>query len=421
MQPSNLNPRLQQQLKAVFGDAAPPEQIGELLNYINNTYNTYDAAQADSKRQIQHRTEQLIASTSQAYSFLDSLNRGFIMCDTSGEVVLSNSVVNAMLVAQNQNSDKTASVTINSLEEAFGPEISIKAFVTQCLQTAQPVEYNKANIGQRIIQLHIAPLTTQSDSEKQLLGVVMLLEDVTEQTHLERSKDEFLSIASHELRTPLTAIRGNTVLFKKLYGDKLTDPDMIEMINDIYLSSVRLINIVNDFLDVATMEQHKMAMNPEDFAIAEVINEVVHELSSLSNEKGLALVADPSTTQVPNVRADRQRIKQVVINLVSNAIKFTDKGSVTLSASTDDGMVYVSVKDTGKGMSEKNQQLLFHKFQQAGDDIMTRATIKGTGLGLYICKQIVELSGGSIELKSSIESVGSEFVFSLPTGQTNQA
>lgn len=412
MQPSNSNnPRLQQQLKAVFGDATPPNEILELLQYVNNSYNTYDAAQADAKHQIQHRTEQLIASTSRAYSFLESLNRGFIMCDTSGEVVLSNSVVQTMVSDEAQ----IANITIDSLESMFGTDLSIKELVTQCLATAKPIERAEVSVGKRILHIYVAPLTNeQGAAEQQLLGVVMLLEDVTEQKILERSKDEFLSIASHELRTPLTAIRGNSALFKKLYGSQLTNPDMVEMIDDIYLSSVRLIEIVNDFLDVAALEQHKIAMKPEAFAIADVVNEVVHELTNLCNEKGLSLVADASIASMPDAYADRQRIKQVLINLVSNAIKFTETGGITISATSDAQLLHISVKDTGKGMAPERQKLLFHKFQQASENIMTRDTIKGTGLGLYISKQIIELSGGTIALKSSAENEGSDFVFTLP-------
>jgi signal transduction histidine kinase len=106
-----------------------------------------------------------------------------------------------------------------------------------------------------------------------------------------------------------------------------------------------------------------------------------------------------------------------MINLVGNAIKYTDKGGVTISASSDDKFVYVTVTDTGNGMSEENQRLLFRKFQQAADNLLTRDTTKSTGLGLYISKLIVELSGGKLFLESSIIGKGSAFTFSLPRAE----
>jgi signal transduction histidine kinase len=266
-----------------------------------------------------------------------------------------------------------------------------------------------------MLRVYLAPLTGQSaDKILQLLGVVILVEDITEQKVLERSKDEFLSIASHELRTPLTAIRGNASLMKKYYADTIATTEMTEMIDDIHESAIRLIGIVNDFLDVAAIEQGKMNIQPATFQVQEVIADVIRELEHLCSDKGIVLQTDDSVADVPTVFADKARIKQVIINLIGNAIKFTDQGSITVSTRSDDSFVHIIVTDTGRGMNEANQKLLFHKFQQAGSSILTRDTTKGTGLGLYISKLIVELSGGTIGLQSSVENEGSAFAFSVP-------
>jgi signal transduction histidine kinase len=186
------------------------------------------------------------------------------------------------------------------------------------------------------------------------------------------------------------------------------------MIADIHESSVRLIGIVNDFLDLAALEQGKIEIKSETFALSEVIGEAVRELSNLCANKGIKLSADPSVQSAPSVTSDRQRIKQVIINLIGNAIKFTDEGGISLSASSDNNFVRVVVADTGKGMSLENQKLLFRKFQQAGTSLLTRETSKGTGLGLYISKLIIELLGGTIELEKSEPGVGTSFAFTLP-------
>jgi signal transduction histidine kinase len=118
-----------------------------------------------------------------------------------------------------------------------------------------------------------------------------------------------------------------------------------------------------------------------------------------------------------SVYGDKNRTKQVIYNLVGNALKFTDKGSITMEIKQDGPLLKVLISDTGPGISAGAQQLLFHKFQQAGDSLITRDTAHGTGLGLYISKLIVENMGGSIQLESSVPGTGSVFSFSLPSAK----
>jgi signal transduction histidine kinase len=117
---------------------------------------------------------------------------------------------------------------------------------------------------------------------------------------------------------------------------------------------------------------------------------------------------------LPEVNADKNKVKQIIYNLVGNAVKFTDKGGITVSAKVVGKFLELSVSDSGKGMSPKNQQILFHKFQQASSSILTRDTTRGTGMGLYISKLLTEKMGGKIELAHSEEGKGSTFVFTLP-------
>jgi len=153
------------------------------------------------------------------------------------------------------------------------------------------------------------------------------------------------------------------------------------MIDDIHESAIRLIDIVNDFLDASSLEQGKMQMNPEPFLPSEIIGGVVHELKAWAETKGVQLKVDESVANMPQVTADKHRIKQVLYNLIGNAVKFTDKGTVRVAATADANKVYTRVIDTGKGMSPENQGLLFRKFQQAGPNMLTRDNTNGTGLG----------------------------------------
>lgn len=358
---------------------------------------------------VKLRTEQLIASTSRAYSFLDSLHMGFIMCDVNPEVVLTNTSVRGFLSEQ-----PTEEWTLAAIDQLLEPQLHLKELVTQSLKEQRSMEFNEVNLGKRVLRLFIAPMTPEMKGDAQPIGAVILVEDVTEQKVLERSKDEFFFIASHELRTPLTAIRGNASVIRKYYPEIMKNQDFAAMVDDIHASSVRLIELVNDFLDVSALEQGKIKMQPEAFKLGEVVSEVVRELASLGDAKGLKLVAGPGLEALPAVMADRKRVKQVVVNLVGNAIKFTDAGSITVDGVAEGKFVHCTVTDTGSGMSDENQKLLFRKFQQAGTSIISRDTTQGTGLGLYISKLIVELSGGKIILERSEVGKGSTFGFTVP-------
>lgn len=423
MESNTYNQLLLRQINEALGDVASiPTEFQPLLQSISDYYNQFAKERTSLEAQVKLRTDQLMASTSRAYSFLDSLNMGFIMCDVSAEVVLTNQAVQSILsqkmTANNAPATPVANTewTLAAIDGLLQPELQLKKLILQSLATSLPLESKETNFGKRVLHLFIAPMINElSSGEKQQIGAVILVEDITEQKILERSKDEFLSIASHELRTPLTAIRGNASLIKKYYGDRLPDKDTVEMIDDIHESAIRLIDIVNDFLDVSSLEQGKMKMNPEPFLLSDVVSSVTRELKALADSKGITLISQPDAATAPSVTADKQRIKQVIYNLIGNAVKFTDKGSIITAIHADEHFVHVTVTDTGKGMSTENQRLLFRKFQQAGDSLLSRDATKGTGLGLYISKLIIGLSGGTIGLQSSELGKGSTFTFSLPT------
>lgn len=417
-----LHPKLLEELQAVFGDAQLPDNLTPLLHKISEQYAINDAALLELEQKVKLRTDQLMASTSRSYSFLDSLNMGLIMCDVNPEVVLTNAPLQALLTAKTTAStdllppqNSTSQWDLATIDNLLRPELELKKQVLASLTNNQPIECNDISVGARVSRWFIAPMLNESSDGKQVpIGAIILVEDITDQKNLERSKDEFLSIASHELRTPLTVIRGNSAMINKYYAKNISEPDVTAMVNDIHESSIRLIGIVNDFLDVSALEQGKIKITPEDFSIIDVVNDVGHELQQLCESKGIRFVVEQSVTALPSIHADKQRIKQVIYNLVGNATKFTEQGAISIAGQFDDKSVTVYVTDTGRGMSPESQKLLFKKFQQAGSSILTRDTTKGTGLGLYISKLIVELSGGSIHLERSDVGQGSTFAFSLP-------
>lgn len=347
---------------------------------------------------------------------INSLSLGFIMTDDVGNIITINKAAQTM-IGISENTKKIA-----ELSSVFPEKVNIQALYDQCKQEKKPIHVSHIAFGQKFLRLFIAPILMEGGQN--LIGSVMAFEDITEAQILERSKDEFFSIASHELRTPLTAIRGNTELIRMYYGDKIQDQDFREMINDIHSASVRLITLVNDFLDASRLEQGKMKFNSIPFNLPGLIQESLKDLSAIATEKKITLEYKPTTEATVMAIGDRDKVKEVILNLVGNAMKFTEKGGVTVQIGGQfpnvpekyKNHLLVTVTDTGRGIPLPNQALLFHKFQQAGSSLITRDTTKGTGLGLYISKLMLEGMNGDVFLIQSLEGIGSTFGFVIPKG-----
>ncbi len=224
-----------------------------------------------------------------------------------------------------------------------------------------------------------------------------------------RHKSQFLANMSHELRTPLNAILGYTeLILDKIYGEV---PDKVrEVLERVQKSGRHLLNLINDVLDLSKIEAGQLVLSLNDYSMKEIVQTVSTAIESLAAEKHLNLkVAVPP--DLPRGKGDERRITQVLLNLVGNAIKFTESGEVAIRATASDGQFLVAVSDTGPGIPEQDRQKIFEEFQQ-GDNSSTRQK-GGTGLGLSIARRIVELHRGRMWVESS-PGRGSTFWFSLP-------
>ncbi|MGE5405713.1 MAG: ATP-binding protein [Candidatus Saccharibacteria bacterium] len=240
---------------------------------------------------------------------------------------------------------------------------------------------------------------------------------------LDTMKTNFLSTVSHELRTPLTSIRGFASMTKKRLNDSILphteaiDKKVVKAINqveqdlDIILSeSVRLTTLINDLLDIAKMEAHQVDWKHEPVVVSEIVDQAISATASLFMRPGIQMVKEVPP-DLPLITGDRDRLIQVLINLVSNAAKFTSSGRITCSARLNGSMVIVSVVDTGIGIAPEDIDKVFDKFKQVGDTLTSKPV--GTGLGLSICKEIIEAHGGRIWVESTAGK-GSRFSFTLP-------
>jgi signal transduction histidine kinase/methyl-accepting chemotaxis protein len=225
----------------------------------------------------------------------------------------------------------------------------------------------------------------------------------------DKHKSEFLANMSHELRTPLNAILGYTeLILDKIYGDV---PEKIEKtLVRLEKNGRHLLNLINDVLDISKIEAGRLTLSLDDYSLGELVNTVLISVEGLAAEKGLKLSA-AIDKDLPIGRADQQRIAQILVNLLGNAIKFTDEGEVVVEVSTKNSSFFVSVLDTGLGLSMEDKQIIFKEFRQV-DGSSTRER-GGTGLGLSIAKKIVKMHGGSIWVESRPEG-GAIFSFSIP-------
>jgi PAS domain S-box-containing protein len=272
-----------------------------------------------------------------------------------------------------------------------------------------------------IIDVSMSARVIRNENNK-ILYYEGILEDITEkkqasQFRIEKeaaeaaakTKSEFLANMSHEIRTPLNAILGYTeLILDGIYGD--VPEDIQEVLERVTKNGQHLLGLINDILDLSKIEAGQLVLSLNDYSMQEVVQTVFTAVESLAAEKSLELKVSVSP-DVAYGSGDEQRIVQVLLNLVGNAIKFTEEGEVRVEVTVSNETFLVSVSDTGPGLSEADQKRIFEEFHQA-DGSSTRGK-GGTGLGLSIAKRIVEMHGGRIWVESSLGR-GSTFWFSLP-------
>jgi signal transduction histidine kinase len=259
-----------------------------------------------------------------------------------------------------------------------------------------------------------AAIATQTSLHLETLRLTEELQRrAQELKELDRLKSSFLANMSHELRTPLNSILG----FSDVMLAELDGPLTENMDNDLKLiqkNGQHLLHLINDVLDMAKIESGRMNLHPETFNVHTILDEVTSITSTLASEKNVAILIDEGSDQKIQIHADNTRIRQVMLNLVNNAIKFTEQGSVVICAKALEGArVLITVKDTGLGIPPDKLEAVFQEFAQV--DTSTTRKAGGTGLGLPISRRLAEMHGGRLWAESSgIDGEGSTFFVELP-------
>jgi len=334
---------------------------------------------------------------------------GFAILDKEFNVLLSNHALEDIL-----GSTKSERLTFKDIEEQFMKyQFDLRVQCEKCFREKTPVEIKEVVFVNKSLRMFLTPIFILHDSNE-IIGIAMLIENITEQKRLEDAKSSFVAITAHELRTPLTVVRGNAELLLEMFPDKLTDTQQIKkMIDAIQRSGVRLLGIVNDFLDLTALEEHKIAFKKESFNLVDLAGEVVADFLGKAAAKSLSLTVVPPYEPLPEVLADRDRAREIIINLLGNAIQYTEKGGVTLSFKKGEGVVELSVTDTGAGIKPDDQKSLFQKFQTVSERFI-HSKEYGSGMGLYISNLLAESMNGTVRLKESTQGIGSTFTATLP-------
>ncbi|MGZ9234281.1 MAG: sensor histidine kinase, partial [Anaerolineales bacterium] len=265
--------------------------------------------------------------------------------------------------------------------------------------------------GKKTLSISAAQVYDNSNDKHTNIGTVTVFRDFTREAEVERLKSTFVAIVSHELRTPLNAILGYAEMFKEaVYGPM--NEKQISMSERIMKNTKRLLGLINDLLDQAQMEAGKLTIHMGPFRPAELLENLHGVMDQIAHEKGLKLTSDIEDSVPEVLNGDGARLQQILVNLVSNGVRFTDRGFVHVRLFHPDGNKWaIEVSDTGHGIPDSEIPYIFDTFRQV-DGAATRVH-RGFGLGLSIVKQLTNLMNGEIRVKSQVDK-GSTFTVVLP-------
>ncbi|OGM14307.1 hypothetical protein A3A76_00095 [Candidatus Woesebacteria bacterium RIFCSPLOWO2_01_FULL_39_23] len=361
---------------------------------------------------IKSRTKELKEEQGKSLSILENTDEGVILTNSRGLVSYVNpSFSNMTGYSEAELSGRDFSEVIKAYD-VKGKLISPAQLSDAAAVTAKKKETKvwiaKKREGNFGVIINAAPVYV----DKEFIGVVRIIHDITEDMRLQQQKDDFFSIASHELRTPLTVISGNLDTILAGYGkSNLTSADT-SLLKDSMTAADRLMKMVTDFLNVSRLDQGRLKYDLMPVDACKLGKEVINELKALAKEKGLDLSYVCDSRDVI-VSADPGLLKEVFINLIGNSIKFTEKGGIKVWHELVPHGIKFYVEDTGMGIPISKHTLLFRRFQQAMDRTIEREA-GGTGLGLYISREFMRVMGGKLDLEKSSIGKGSTFAFTLP-------
>ena len=349
--------------------------------------------------------EVLEAEESKLTSMIGSLVDGVFMVDSKIRLLIINDAARKFLSIQREN------VTILDILNEMSGKYDLLGKINESVSSKETIEEKEVVIGENTFQIFLTPVFNSKELETQhVIGTSILMHDITIEKNLSKIKEDFTNMMVHELRSPLTAIKDSSELM--LEEKKLKAEERKQLLGIIDSQTKMLLNQIGSILDASKIEAGRFTIQKYPNDLNEVINDVVDTFAPQAIKKNLELNSYVPNT-LPQVNFDKIRITQVLNNLVSNSLKFTPQGGkITVFGEINPDTITVSVSDTGMGISEEDQKDLFSKFYQIRKTPHELAK-KGSGLGLYIVKGIVEAHGGQVLVKSEVGQ-GTTISFTLP-------
>ena len=380
-------------------------EVGELAR----SFNAMSRSLTRSRQALEEQNEDLERLANQLRAVLDATVDGILLSDAEGNVQLANRPILELT---------------RDLGMSYAPENVVDRLLSVAGRMRDPEAYRAAmerlrssseistfdefedSVSGRVFQGFTSPVR---DDRGGFVGRIWTLRDVTQQRELDQLKDDFVATVSHELRTPLTSMMGFLEMLRDEQAGELSE-EQSRFLAIVYRSSERLQRLVGDLLFVARLDANGLQMRFGPVQVDEVVRDCVEVASALARSRGIELGTD--LAELPAIRADQERLGQLVSNLVSNAIKFTpDGGHVVVRARAEEDVIAIEVEDDGIGIPEAELGRVFQRFFRSST--ATQQAIPGTGLGLVISKAIAEAHGGTMSLRSE-EGRGTCFRVELP-------
>ncbi len=384
---SNLQIQAEQLSEGEFGqriEVKSDDEIGRLTMAFNIM-----AAKIDEN------LYEIASEKSKVEAILAQMTDGVVAFSTSGEMIHSNIAAREFIGTDNE-------ITFNEFVEKIGIELTIEQLTY--LEQDRVVERN-GEVGKKIIRTLFAPYSNENE---QIEGIVVVMQDVTEQTKLESARREFVANVSHELRTPITTIKSYAETILDMAEEESAEASFVKVIET---EADRMAKIVSQLLTLSRLDNSATVLDKNVFDLSKMVEGVVDKLTLTANNHKLEL-SFVSKGETKNFFGDKDRLEQVVINIVSNAIKYTPEGGkVQVVCGTGFAEAFVRVIDNGIGIPKKDLPRVFERFYRV-DKARSRES-GGTGLGLAIAKELVELHGGKINIESR-ENKGTEVTITLP-------
>jgi two-component system phosphate regulon sensor histidine kinase PhoR len=380
------------------------DEIGRLAGAIN-----------DMTAALQNEITKLRQENNQAKAILNSMVEGVIAVDKETRIVSVNPTIEKIFTIAKRQAEGRFFLEVirnNDIAEVINTVLEKGEFVSKELSLVWPVrkilQVNVSPIFDGSIPLSINPLADRKPEKNTVSGCVVVIHDITEIRTLETMRRDFVANVSHELKTPLTSIKGFVeTLLAGAIDDKENNRHFLEVIRD---HSNRLDTLINDLLALSYIESKEARLEPVEISLKGLTDEILSGFTTQVKEKNLKIHNEIAGTVL--IRADKDKIEQVFVNLIGNAIKFNkENGFIKIYSQDSDGCIKIIVEDSGIGIPEKDISRIFERFYRV--DKARSRQLGGTGLGLSIVKHIVELHGGLVGVDST-EGIGSKFWFTLP-------